>query len=65
MLKRSFAFLMVVSVSSVAAPSFADELICVPGSFAFGDYDGKGDIALLDYSALANCMSGPDSQPSP
>ena len=48
-----------------AAHSYADELICVPGRHAFGDYDGRGDIALFDYAALEICLSGPDSTPEP
>ncbi len=43
----------------------AQELICVPGSYTFGDYDGRGDVALFDYSALEKCLSGPAFEPRP
>ena len=38
---------------------------CVPNSLPLGDFDERGDVALLDASAMADCLSGPGSTPSP
>ncbi len=49
----------------VSSTSFAGDLTCVPGSIAIGDFDGKGDVALLDHAALAECLFGPLDPPNP
>ncbi len=59
MLACSCPVIFLGSLVQAASPA------CVPGSLLFGDFDERGDIALFDASALADCLSGPGEIPNP
>ena len=39
------------------------EFVCDP--WLPGDFDGDGDVDLADFAALADCLGGPDTSPTP
>jgi len=41
------------------------QIACAPGSQSFGDIDERGDVAIGDWSALVECLSGPGKEPDP